>query len=87
MSNTGRYYITDEETGRVFCVEPISNNNRSNWGDVNPATKHIEGSYGKKHKGSINKEESIITEKEFKNITILEAGSNPIDFINKLLKK
>ena len=87
MSKTGRYYITDEETGRVFCIEPISTNNRTNWGDVNPATKKIEGDYGKKYKGSIDENESVILkENGFSNIMILDNGENPNDYIKNLLK-
>lgn len=52
MSETGRYYITDIKTGRKFCVEPIGNP-RTDWGDINPATKKVEGNYGSKYKGSI----------------------------------
>lgn len=88
MSHTGRFYIVDEETGRKFCIEPISNKNRTNWGDVNPATKKVEGKYGKKYKGSVEKNESIISEENgFKNIKILESGKNPQDYINELLNK
>lgn len=84
MSDTGRYFIKDEETRRLFYVEPITNK-RIDWGDVNPATKKIEGNYGQKHKGSINEKESIINEENgFKNISIIDG--NPQDYINKLLK-
>ena len=54
--------------------------------DINPATKILEGDYGKKSKGSITEAESTITEENgFKNITTLKAGENPEDYINKLL--
>ena len=87
MDNTGRYYIVDQKTGRKFCVEPISGNNTS-WGDVDPVTKKITGSYGKKYKGCIDLKESIITEENgFKNITILDVGESPDDYINRLLKE
>jgi hypothetical protein len=86
MSDTGRYFVVDQKTGRRFCVEPISGNNTT-WGDIDPATKKLTGSYGKKHKGSIDLDESIITEENgFKNITILPVGESPADYINKLLK-
>jgi hypothetical protein len=84
MSETGRYYITDTKTGRKFCVEPIGNP-RTDWGDINPATKKVEGSYGSKYKGSIEEKDSIIKEeKGFKNIGY---AKNPMDYINKLLGK
>ena len=87
MSDTGRYYVVDQKTGRKFCVEPISGNNTS-WGDIDPATKKLTGSYGKKHKGSIDLDESIITEENgFKNIVVLEVGESPSDYINRLLRE
>lgn len=89
MSKTGRYFIVDQNTGRKFCVEPIDNSaHHQIWGDVNPATKGLEGDYGKKYKGSVPESESIITEENgFKNIVTLTAGQNPEDYINKLLNK
>ena len=44
--NTGRFYIYDENTGRKFVVEPIDNSQHAaDSGDMNPATKKIEGHY------------------------------------------
>ena len=87
MSDTGRYYIKDEKTGRVFCVEPISNSNHAaDWGDVHHISKKLTGKYGSKYKGAICEEESIIKEGEFKNITTLKAGESPEDYINNLLE-
>lgn len=87
MSDTGRYYVVDQKTGRKFCVEPISGNNTS-WGDIDPATKKLTGSYGKIYKGSIDLDESIITEENgFKNIVVLGAGESPSDYINKMLRE
>lgn len=89
MSNTGRYYVKVD--GRTFCVEPIDNTegkSRKQWGDVNPATKEVEGNYGNKYLGAIHEDESIITEENsFKNIINLKPGQSPDDYINKLLKK
>lgn len=84
-ADTGRYFITDLETGRRFIVEPIDNSSHSaDWGDLNPSTKKIEGSYGEKHIGSIKDEDSLITkENGFKNIIYCK---NPEDGIKKLLK-
>lgn len=85
-SDTGRYYITDIETGRKFCVEPIdSGGNQKLWGDLDPATKKLTGSYGEKSRGAINEEDSIITEENgFVNIGY---ANNPMDYIEKLLTK
>lgn len=83
MSQTGRYYVIDQASGRKFCVEPIGNPH-TQWGDINPATKKVEGAYGNKYRGSINESESIITEENgFKNIQY----GNPSDVIDKLLRK
>jgi len=90
MSNTGRYYIKDEKTGRVFFVEPIDNSSGHHqiWGDVDPASKSMGGNYGKKYKGAINKEDSIITEENgYKNIATLKPGQSPEDYIKNLLKE
>jgi hypothetical protein len=85
MSETGRYYITDIETGRKFCVEPIDNGgNQRLWGDVDPATKKLTGSYGDKHRGAIDEEDSIITEEN--GFTNIGHAKNPMDYIEKLLK-
>ncbi len=87
MSKTGRYYISDLETGRKFCVEPIGDNHEA-WGDVDPVTKKMTGSYGEKYQGSINKNESIITEENgFKNIVVLEPGMSPQSYVDNILKK
>lgn len=83
----GRYYVDDFKTGRRFCVEPIGNNHTV-WGDINPATKVIEGNYGDKYRGSIDEKDSIITEENgYKNIVTLGEGESPDSYINKLLKK
>jgi hypothetical protein len=86
MSNTGRYYVTDYKTGRKFCVEPLLDGEHTNWGDLNPATKKVEGSYGEKYIGAIDRKDTIITEENgFKNIVELKPGESPMDFINSLL--
>ena len=82
--DTGTYYIVDIKTGRKFCVEPVGNP-RTDFGDINPATKKIEGNYGMKYRGSIDEKDSIITEANgFKDIGYAQ---NPLDYIEKLLKK
>jgi len=43
--------------------------NKSGWGDIDPATKKVTGSYGNKYKGAIKADESMITkENGFENI-------------------
>ena len=87
MSESGRYFVTDFKTGRKFCVEPIGNDSHVIWGDINPATKKIEGEYGEKYKGRIDEDETIITEENgYKNIVTLQAGESPDSYISKLLR-
>jgi hypothetical protein len=89
MSDTGRYYV--KVNGRTFCVEPIDNtlgNGRKKWGDIDPATKKVTGSYGDKNIGAIHEDESIITkENGYDEIYELEPGVSPDSFINELIKK
>jgi hypothetical protein len=60
-SHTGRFIIKDLKTNKKFLVEPIDNSSlHTNWGDINPATHKVEGSYGKKFKGSVTEEESLL---------------------------
>ena len=51
-----------DETGKKYYVEYIEPRNwRASWGDIDPASKTITGSYGDKHRGAIRSEESVIT--------------------------
>ena len=80
----GRYTIVDTKTGRKFVVEPIGNP-RTEFGDINPATGKVEGSYGSKYRGSIDAEDSVITEEN--GFTNIGYSQNPQDYIDKLIKK
>ena len=88
MSETGRYYVKVE--GRTFMVEPIDNTEgkgRSHWGDIDPATKQVTGSYGNKSVGAIHEDDILITEERgSKNIAVIGVGESPDSYINKLLK-
>lgn len=42
--DTGRFIYQSLVTGRKYYVEPIGGH--SDWGDINPATKKVEGDYG-----------------------------------------
>lgn len=69
--DTGREIIYYPETGKKYFVEWIEPRNMNNrgWGDLNPATKKVEGTYGKKFRGGIKEEDSMITkENGFDNI-------------------
>ena len=58
--DTGREIITFTETGKRYYIEYVGSNH-TNWGDLNQATGNIEGSYGDKHRGSIDAKDSMIT--------------------------
>jgi hypothetical protein len=80
---TGRFLVVTED-GRKFVVEPLDGP-PVHWGDINPATKQVEGSYGEKYPGSVAPADSIITpENGFKNIQTLPAGVSPISFIERM---
>jgi hypothetical protein len=82
--NTGREIVFYPETGKKYYIEYIGG--RNNWGDLNPATGKVEGSYGKKYKGSIKEEESVIT-KENGFDEIYEGEGSPYDKIDELHEK
>lgn len=48
---TGRFIVKSLTTGKTYYVEPIGNGHPADWGDINPATKKIEGDYGQKYTG------------------------------------
>jgi hypothetical protein len=81
MSTTGRYFVRDQRSGRVFCVEPINRRDQKlddqQW--TNGGIDQVRG-------GAVLDEESIITpENGFKNITYLPPGTSPDGFIEMLL--
>lgn len=81
---TGRFIVKSLTTGKTYYVEPIGNGRPADWGDINPATKEIEGDYGKKYAGCISEEESLITpENGFRFIEVLEAGTSPLSVIHQ----
>lgn len=81
--HTGRYCVTSFRTGVKYAIEPMHDRNtRTEWGDVNPVTKRLTGTYGTKYRGSIDKEDSLITkENGFKNIVDLPKGTSPEGYI------
>jgi hypothetical protein len=81
MSTTGRYFVRDQRSGRVFCVEPINRRDQKlddqQW--TNGGIDQVRG-------GAVPEDESIITpENGFKNITYLPPGTSPDGFIQMLL--
>jgi hypothetical protein len=82
---TGRFIVRSSKTGKTYFVEPIDGDERTVWGDYNPATKTFEtGNYGK-YKGSVRPSESMITEENgFEKIHSLGPGESPLDYINRI---
>lgn len=84
---SGRFIVRSIRTGKKYFVEPIGDPHRT-WGDMDPATKKVTGNYGNKYKGSIKKEESLITEENgFINIKTLEPGTSPLVAIEEIDSK
>ena len=81
---TGREVVFFPETGKEYYVEYIEPRGHSvTWGDVDPATKKLTGTYGAKHNGGIKANESLITkENGFDNI--VEGGGSAYWKIQKM---
>ena len=85
---TGRFIVKSLTTGKTYYVEPIGNGHPADWGDINPATKKVEGDYGEKYKGSVSEKESMITpENGFVLIETLEPGVSPLSVIEERDKR
>jgi hypothetical protein len=83
--DAGRFVYHSYRTGKKYAVEPIENEHTPIWGDVNPATGKIEGSYGVKHRGGVKEKDSIITkENGFSKIHYAGIGCSPLSYISDL---
>lgn len=85
-TETGRFIVKSLRTGRTYFVECIDGDERTVWGDWDPSDKRFQTSnYGKKHKGSIAPEESMITaENGFTKIHELGTGESPLAYIDRI---
>jgi hypothetical protein len=82
--HTGRHVCVSFRTGRKYYIEAIEGKTVK-WGDLNPATGKLEGSYGAKYRGAVSKDESIVTEENgFDIVHNLEAGTSPANYIETL---
>jgi len=82
MSTTGRYYIRDHKSGRIFCVEPI-NRRDQRLDDLAWSNGGIDPVRG----GAIAEADSVITpENGFRNITYLPPGTSPDGYVDMLLR-
>ena len=89
-SETGRFIVKSLVTGKEYFIEAIDNSTSYHkiWGDVDPVTKSMQGTYGKKYKGSVSEDESLITkENGFDNILYTGVGGSPYSLIKELDKK
>ena len=81
--DTGRFMVRSAKTGYAYYIEPLDTGTRRKFGDINPATGKVEGSYGEKYRGAIHPSDSLITEENgFKNIVILPPGMSPHAYID-----
>ena len=84
MTDLDKRFLTNtDETGRFIVKSlPIGNGHPADWGDINPATKKVEGDYGQKYTGCVSEKESLITpENGFRLIETLEAGMSPLSVV------
>ena len=82
--NTGRHMCVSFRTGKRYYIEPIEGK-KVKWGDLNPATGKVEGSYGEKYRGAVHKSESLITEENgFDKVHELPPGTSPMNYIETL---
>lgn len=83
MSSTGRYYVKDPASGRLFCVEPISHR------DQKRSDKAVDmGGVEQASGGSVTEVDSVIKEENgFVNIVTLRPGVSPDSHIAELLKQ
>ena len=82
---TGRFIVKSPKTGRIYFIEPIDGDERTVWGDYNPATKDFETSNYGKYKGSVKPSESMITEENgFEKIHELGPGESPLEYIERI---
>ena len=85
---TGRFIVKSKATGKRYFVETIGNTHAADWGDLDPATKKMTGTYGERYEGCVPEKDSMITkENGFENIVVLTPGESPIDYIERLDKR
>lgn len=85
-SETGRFTVISNRTGKTYIVEPIGNDRPADWGSINPATGDfmVKKGWGK-YTGAIEESESIITkENGFNDIHYTGIGVSPFSYIEKM---
>lgn len=85
-SETGRFTVTSNRTGKTYIVEPIGDDRPADWGSINPIDGKfmVKKGWGK-YIGAIEESESVITkENGFEKIHYTGVGSSPFSLIEKL---
>ena len=86
--DSGRFIVTSKRTGKEYFVEAIGDPHNT-WGSIDQASGKMMVKKGwKRFKGSIDEDESLITEDNgFDKIHDLKAGESPLVYIDKLDSK
>ena len=86
--DSGRFIVTSKRTGKEYFVEPIGDPHVE-WGSVDQASGKLNVKKGwKKNKGSIEKDESLISkENGFDKVHNLKPGESPLVYIDRLDEK
>ena len=85
---TGREVHTFIETGKQYFVEMIEPRGfKSYWGDIDPATKKVTGTYGAKYTGGIKAEDSLITKENGFEEIVTGPGASVYETIVKMHDK
>jgi len=85
--NTGRFIVISIRTGRKYFVEAIGDPHIQ-WGSVDVSTGNMNTKKGwKRFRGSIDEEDSMINDKDFKEVHQLSAGTSPLKYIDTLDEK
>lgn len=80
--HTGRHVCVSFRTGKRYYIEPIEGKTVK-WGDL--VNGKLEGSYGKKYRGAVDKTDSMVNEENgFDKIHVLEPGTSPAAYIEQL---
>lgn len=96
MSETGRYYIRDEKTGRTFCIEPQHDRTqkatdvafRNGHGGEKGLTEGVKGKPSQGGSLPDDGSESIITEENgYKDIVVIGPYMSPQAYIGHILEK
>jgi len=86
--STGRFIVKSKRTGKKYFVEAIGDPHVE-WGSLDQSSGKLMVKKGwKKNKGSIDKDESMITpDNGFEKIHELQPGTSPLIYIDALDSK